>query len=61
MTDILGIESLLAEVGLALDQLLLAENAMALEALVDLVARIEGEVEALAAGEALGRGDDLTI
>jgi hypothetical protein len=49
MTDILLIESLLAEVRLALDQLLLDENAVALEAVADLVARLEGEIEALAA------------
>jgi hypothetical protein len=49
MTDIPLIESLLIEVRLALDQLLLDENAVTLEALADLVARLEGEIEALAA------------
>ena len=49
MTDIPLIESLLVEIRLALDQLLLDENAVAPEALADLVARLEGEIEALAA------------
>jgi hypothetical protein len=49
MTDIPLIESLLIEVRLALDQLLLDEDAVTLEALADLVARLEGEIEALAA------------
>jgi len=43
------IEGLLAEVRLALDQLLLDEDAVTLEALADLVVLIEGEIEALAA------------
>jgi hypothetical protein len=55
MTDILLIESLLAEVRLALDQLLLDENAVALEAVADLVARLEGEIEALAAEDRVRR------
>jgi hypothetical protein len=46
MADILLIESLLAELRLALDQLLLDESAVAPEALADLVARIDGEIEA---------------
>jgi hypothetical protein len=49
MTDIPLIESLLVEVRLALDQLLLDENAVTPEALADLVARLEGEIEAFAA------------
>jgi hypothetical protein len=49
MTNIPLIESLLIEVRLALDQLLLDEDAVTLEALADLVARLEGEIEALAA------------
>jgi|HubBroStandDraft_3_1064219.scaffolds.fasta_scaffold87409_2 hypothetical protein len=49
MTGILVIEGLLAEVRLALDQLLLDEDAVTLEALADLVVLIEGEIEALAA------------
>jgi hypothetical protein len=49
MTNIPLIESLLIEVRLALDQLLLDEDAVTLEALADLVARLEGEIEAFAA------------
>lgn len=49
MTDIPLIESLLVEVRLALDQLLLDENAVTPGALADLVARLEGEIEACAA------------
>jgi hypothetical protein len=49
MTNIPLIESLLIEVRLALDQLLLDEDAVTLEALADPVARLEGEIEALAA------------
>jgi hypothetical protein len=47
MTDIPLIESLLIEIRLALDQLLLDEDAVTLEALADLVGRIDGEIEAL--------------
>jgi hypothetical protein len=47
VTDILLIESLLTEVTLALDQSLLDENAVTPEALADLVARLDGEIEAL--------------
>jgi hypothetical protein len=54
MTGILVIEGLLAEVRLALDQLLLDEDAVTLEALADLVVRIEGEIEALAAENRVG-------
>ena len=49
MTDIPLIEGLLTEVQLGLDQMLLDGDALTLEALADLVARIDGEIEALAA------------